>query len=78
MKTLNKTTNEIFNEYYTGETSGLNKKTFKYEEKKVICILDDNCVRYSVVVNGKCVKRKEFENHQKKLCFNSATDILNK
>ena len=70
MKELKKIENSMFNEYYEGEAvSGA----------KVICILDDNCVRY-IVFNkyGKRVARREYANTSKALCFKKATEALNK
>lgn len=68
MKELVKKESYHFNEYYEGEN----------ENKKVQCILDNNCVRYMVFVNGKKVSRREFSNDKKELCFKNATKALNK
>lgn len=68
MKELVKIENWSFDNYYEG-TNGT---------KKVICILDDYCVRYHVKVNGKETSRKEFTNDKKELCFKNATKALNK
>lgn len=68
MKELIKIENTFFNNYY----EGLNGY------KKVICILDDYCVRYHVFINGKQKSRREFKNDKKELCFKNATKILNK
>lgn len=46
--------------------------------KKVWCCLDNNCVRYTVTVNGKLISRREFSNDKKELCFKNATKALNK
>ena len=68
MNELIKTKNPLFDEYYEGTCGG----------KKVICILDDNCVRYMVFENGKNKSRREFCNYNKELCFKNATKALNK
>ena len=58
----------MFNEYFEGTRGG----------RKVICILDDYCVRYMVFENGKKKSRREFRNDQKEICFKNATKALNK
>lgn len=69
MKELIKLENGLFyNDYYIGVNG----------TKKVICILDDYCVRYIVTVNEKQVSRREFSNDKKELCFKNATKALNK
>ena len=78
MATLVKKENEIFEEVYEGSLKRINKKTYKSEEVKVKCYLDDNCVRYVVIINGKLKTKKEFRNDQKELCFKKATIALNK
>ena len=70
MKELIKTESQFFNQYYEGvnENKGV----------KVMCILDDNCVRYNVFKNGKWGRRHEFYDYQKDLCFKNATRALNR
>ena len=69
MKELIKLENGLFyNDYYIGVNG----------TKKVICILDDYCVRYIVTVNEKQVSRREFSNDKKELCFKNAIKALNK
>lgn len=70
MKELKKINDNYFNEIYKGvAVSGAS----------VTCILDDNCVRYMVLdANGKCKSRREYSNNQKDLCFQRATEKLNK
>ncbi len=68
MAELRKIENSIFKNYY----EGINGK------RRVICILDSNCVRYMVFENGKKKSRKEYSNGSEKLCFNNALKALNK
>lgn len=70
MKELKKVDGTIFNEYYEGvAVSGA----------KVICILDDYCVRFSVYdKHGKRMARREYGNTGKATCFKRATEALNK
>ena len=70
MLELTKRDNTIFNEYYEGTAvSGA----------RVICILDDNCVRYSVYDrNSKRILRREYANNNKTLALRKATEWLNK
>jgi len=68
MKNLEKNQSEMLTEIFEG-TNG---------DKKVICILDDNCVRYMILKNGKLTSRHEFNNCRKNLCFNNATKALNR
>ena len=58
----------IFEEVYEGVNGN----------KKVWCCLDNDCVRYTVSVNGKQVSRREFSNDKKELCLKNATKVLNK
>lgn len=70
MKELIKVNDELFNEHYEGVAAN---------GKKVICILDDNCVRYMVLnANGKQIRRREYENTQKETCFRNATKAFNR
>lgn len=64
---LKRVESKYFDEIYEG-TNG---------NKKVICILDDYCVRYHVIIGRKNV-RHEFSNDKKELCFKNATKALNK
>lgn len=54
----------------------------KSEEAKITCILDDNCVRWSLCRKArtiyKQVSRHEFSNDKKELCFKNATRALNR
>ncbi len=68
MKELVKVNNAFFREYY----EGLN------EDKRVVCVLDDYCVRYIVFENGKQKSRREFSNEKKELCMKNAKRALNK
>jgi hypothetical protein len=70
MLELTKRDNTIFAEYYEGTAiSGA----------RVICILDDNCVRYSVYDrNSKRITRREYANNNKTLAIRKATEWLNK
>lgn len=72
MEKLVKAQSDIFDEYYVGQ-KGL---------RKVICILDENCVRYMVLAPGKhgmkCVTRREYNNGQEARCFANAEKALNK
>lgn len=68
MVELKKESNEVFDNFYTG-TNG---------SKTVNCILDDNCVRYIVLQDGKIKSRREFNNIKKDICFKNATKALNK
>lgn len=65
---LTKTENNLFKEYYTG-TNGT---------RRVVCILDDYCVRYMVFVKDKLKSCREFSNDKKELCFRNAEKALNK
>lgn len=70
MKGLTKVNDKLFSERYEGTTAS---------GKNVICILDDNCVRYSVLnANGKQVSCREYDNAQKETCFANATKALAK
>lgn len=40
----------------------------EHGNRKVLIILDDNCVRYHGYINGKQVCRKEFKNNHKSMC----------
>lgn len=58
--------------FFNEEYEGINGK------KKVCCILDNDCVRYMVFVDGKRKRIAEFSNDKKELCFKNATKALNK
>lgn len=67
------TNSQFFKESYIGKNGW----------KKVICILDDDCVRYVVCDTRKpimkaVIKRREYKNDKKQLCFERATQELNK
>lgn len=68
MKQLVKINHEVFREAYEGVNG----------DRRVLCILDENCVRYMVIVNGKLKSRREFSNGQEKTCFRNAERALNK
>ncbi len=71
MKELVRVESNIFNEIYEGINGN----------KKVVCILDNNCVRYIVFDLAKprqSGKRYEFSNDKKELCFKNAIKALNK
>jgi hypothetical protein len=68
MKKLLKKEDKMFTEKYEG-FNGI---------KRVICILDNNCVRYIKFVNNTRIGIQEYENNEKEKCFNSATNWLNK
>lgn len=68
----------MFKEIYSGERAVLRKKDSMLVRRKVYCILDDNCVRYSVIENGRKVRVSEFSNNEKKKCFEHATRALNR
>ena len=59
---------QMFQEIYEGEIGS----------KRVICILDENCVRFVGFVNDKLVVRREYANNKKSLCMARATAWLNK
>lgn len=68
MKKLLKKEDKIYKEKYEG-TNGI---------KRVICLLDDNCVRYIKFVNNTRIGIKEYENNEKEICLKSATNWLNR
>jgi hypothetical protein len=65
---LTKSEDPMFQEKYEGERCS----------KRVICILDDNCVRFVGFVNNKRVVRREYANNKKALCMARAIAWLNK
>lgn len=65
---LKKIKHEVFSNYYIGENGN----------KKVIAILDTNCIRYMVIVNGKQITRREYANGNESICLKNATKALNK
>lgn len=67
MKRLVKVAHEMFKEVYEG-TNG---------KRSVRCILDQNCVRYIVFVDGKKKSVREFSNGQQTQCFANAEKALN-
>lgn len=72
MAELKKVENAMFKEYY----EGLNGS------RRVVCILDPNCVRYTVFAPGKWgerqISRREFANGKENLCFKNAIKALNR
>jgi len=65
---LTKVESPIFNERYEGE----------FGSKHVVCILDNNCVRYIGFEKGKRVTRREYGNDKKATCMARAMAWLNK
>lgn len=67
---LKKVENTTFKEYY----EGLNGS------RRVVCILDNYCVRFMVFENGKQKSRREYGNEPgaKDRCFKYAVKALNK
>lgn len=72
MAELKKVENNMFKEYYEGRNG----------DRRVICILDQNCVRYMVFAPGKWgdrqIARREYSNGRESLCFKNAVKALNK
>lgn len=68
MNELIRKENEIFKEYFE-RTNG---------RRRVVCILDNHCVRYMVILDGKLKSRHEFSDDKKEKCFRNATKALNK
>lgn len=72
MKELAKVERYGFSEIYEGVVG----------DSKIVCILDDNCVRWSLCRKArtiyKQVSRHEFSNDKKELCFKNATRALNR
>ena len=70
----------FFNEIYVGETEVFNCKRCGLNKIKIVCILDNNCVRFIRSVNDKKVYCKEFSNIEsdKKRCLELATKMYNK
>ena len=65
---LTKSDDPMFQDIYEGSL----------RSKRVICILDDNCVRFVGFVNDKRVVRREYANNKKALCMARAIAWLNK
>lgn len=68
MKQLVKVENGIFKNVYEGINGS----------RKVVCILDANCVRYIVSENGKKKTTREFNNAQTDVCYKNAEKALNR
>lgn len=70
MAGLKKVENTTFKEYFEGING----------PRRVVCILDDHCVRYMVFENGKQKIRREYGNEPgaKDRCFEYAVKALNK
>ena len=70
MINLQQVENTIFKKYYEG-TNG---------RRRVVCILDDFCVRYMVFEDGKRKSRREYGNEPgtKDRCFKNAEKALNR
>lgn len=65
---LSKVEDVMFQEKYEGER----------RDKRVVCILDENCVRFVGFVNDKRVVRREYQNNNKAVCMARAIEWLNK
>lgn len=65
---LEKVEHELFLQYYVGQNGS----------RKVVAILDKNCIRYMVYECGKLISRHEYINGNKEICFKNATKALNK
>lgn len=74
MEKLVRTQSDVFKEYYVGKNVR--------RGREVICILDENCVRYMILAPGKhgmkCISRREYSNGQEARCFANAEKALNK
>lgn len=68
VETLIQVKDHYFDEYYVGYNGS----------KKVVCILDDNCVRFVGFDNAKRKTRREYSNDKKELCVRRAIAWLNK
>lgn len=77
MKKLHKIEMKPFNEVYQA-TTVVTTKDFRKVTRTVTCLLDDNCVRYTVVEDGKAKSRREYGNDQKERCFRNAEKALNR
>lgn len=64
---LTKVNDHMFKEYYVGYNG----------TKCVVCILDDNCVRFVGFDNAKRIVRREYSNEKKELCMSRAIKWLN-
>ena len=65
---LNRVKDYMFEHYYVGYNGS----------KTVICILDDNCVRFVGFDNAKRIVRREYSNSKKEMCMSRALAWLNK
>jgi hypothetical protein len=65
---LDRVKDHYFDEYYVGYNGS----------KTVVCILDDNCVRFVGFDNAKRKTRREYSNDKKELCMRRAIAWLNK
>ena len=72
MRELVKVKSLVFEEQYEGIVG----------DQKIVCVLDDNCVRWTTCrkIKGvwKLVGKHEYQNSNKARCFNEATKALNK
>ena len=77
---MKKVVDSFFNEIYVGETDSFDCKNYKLNKIKIVCILDNNCVRFTRSVNDKKVYCKEFSNTKsdKERCLELATKMYNK
>lgn len=77
MTKLIKINDNFFDEIYAAERFAM-KKDYSTVKRRVVCILDDYCVRYVVYENGKKLRTSEFSNDQKEKCFANAEKALNR
>jgi hypothetical protein len=68
MVELYKKEDKIFKEIYEGING----------DKRVVCILDNNCVRYMKFVGVKRIGINQYENGQQERCFKLATNWINR
>lgn len=68
MKQLVKVNHEVFHDFYEGING----------QRRVCCILDKNCIRYTVFENGKKKRTSTFINGQEQTCFDNAAKALNR
>lgn len=74
---LKRVNDNFFNDIFVGERWAT-KKDYTHVLRRVVCITDDNCVRYVVYENGKKLRTSEFSNDQKEKCFCNAVKALNR
>lgn len=74
---LQKINHEYFDTMYEASFKGLNKD-WKFVETRITAILDNNCVRFTVIENGKAIRKRYFKNNQKEKCLVEANKVLEK